>query len=286
MSHAGPLGQGSKVRVAGLVVGQVQAVRFLPRPKDGARVALRLWIDPRRAHLVRVGSDFFVSQQALLSEPYLEVGVPEHRDPGEPVTDGAVVRGVDPASIDWLLGRSYQTLHELDRTVNEDFPEFDALSREVSALEATLDALAGNQLTGGAALVAEVERSQEWLAEVARSSGSPARTANRLRTTVVRASASLQMLRERLALVASQLDAARQRIDTASGADLELVVQRVDALTVELDRLIESGDELVALIDRGQGAISAFAADLEIFDQVKQLTKVMKQRPWELVGHD
>src|SRR5436190_18540347 len=82
MAHAGPLVQGSKVRVAGLVVGQVEEVSFMshaPRAgerDDGVRVALRLWISRRHMWLLHEHSEYFINQPSLLSEPYLEVGIP------------------------------------------------------------------------------------------------------------------------------------------------------------------------------------------------------------------
>jgi hypothetical protein len=42
---------------------------------------------------------------------------------------------------------------------------------------------------------------------------------------------------------------------------------------------------VAALVERGEGTIGAFLHDEEVADDMKQLMKLMKTRPWVTVGH-
>ncbi len=297
MAHAGPLIAGAKVRVAGLVVGEISEVSFLPRQGGGARVTLRLWIDKRRAWLIHERSDFFVNQPSLLSEPYLEVGLPERGDPGPVIRDGAIVRGVDPSSIDRLLVRSYAVLRELGALMENDFPEMKELGQEIDALAHTFDELskvtppgmfAGMGGGGGGAglgrLALEAAQTSFFIDAVKTETAGWEGTLVRGRALVVRGRATVEILRGRVTALTARLDELRASLSPEQLARVDAALARVDTLIRQVDEVVAGAEALAALIGRGEGSIAAFAADMEIADEVKAVTKLLKERPW-LLGH-
>ena len=291
MAHAGPLTQGSKVRVAGLVVGMVEQVSFLRQPKagveDAPRVTLRLWISKRHAWLLHEKSEYFVNQPGLLSEPYLEVGVPRQGDPGPEIKNGAVVRGVDPSSLDALLTKSYALLRAMGDTLHKEFPEFAELGTEIDALDATFTELARHPAvsgTGLAHLIVEGARTKLWWNEVSGELDGLPGTVERARALVEHGRAAVTQLRGHIDALTARLSTLRSQLDPARMAKIEEALARVDVLTRHLEDALASADALAVLVASGQGSLAAFAQDMEIADEVKAVTKMLKEQPW-LLGH-
>jgi ABC-type transporter Mla subunit MlaD len=288
MSSAGPLVQGSKVRVAGLVVGQVEEVSFVRRQADEpAQVRLRLWISRRHKWLLHQNSEYFINQPALLSEPYLEVGIPKVGDPGPELQNGAVVHGVDPASIDQLLTRSYAAMRELGAMMHNEFPEIDELGREITAIEGTFKDLAqapvwkGDSLTQ---LVVEATRTKTFLEQAVDESSHLPETVAQARALVTNGRAAIARLRGQVQALSERIDGLRGQLSPERLARLDAALARVDAFTRQIDETLASADALTAMIASGEGSLAAFAADMEIADEVKAVTKLLKEQPWRL-GH-
>jgi ABC-type transporter Mla subunit MlaD len=281
MANAGPLTAGSKVRVAGLTIGAVRDVGFSSRHG----VTLRLWIARQHAWMVRERSEFFVNQPGLLSEPYMEVGLPEAIDPGPPLADGARVRGVDPSSLDRLLVRSWEVIKALDEVLEKDFPELGQLGDELSRLEVELDALPLELPRPGYARAAdELAATTTWLAGLWPDLQQAPAVLARGKAALARGQASVARVRSGVDRLSARLAELRGQLPAARLARIDAAIARVDALVASLDGVLRRADELVALIERGEGSLAAFAQDAEIADDVKDLTKLLKSQPWRL-GH-
>jgi ABC-type transporter Mla subunit MlaD len=289
IGHAGPLVQGSKVRVAGLTVGQVEEVSFLrgASTHEAPKVSLKLWVSRRHAWLLHENSEYFVNQPALLSEPYLEVGVPRSGDPGPELHDGSVVKGVDPASVDQLLTRSYAVMREMGAGFAKEFPEVAELSHEIDAIEVTFKDLAKAPVWHSGSfprLFVEGARTKLWLDDVmSESAGLPA-TIARARTLVDNGRAAIAGLRVKVDALIARVDGLRGTISPDRMARLDAALAKVDVLTRQIDDTLAAADALIAMIESGKGTLAAFAADMEIADEVKAMTKVLKEQPWRM-GH-
>jgi ABC-type transporter Mla subunit MlaD len=288
IGHAGPLVQGSKVRVAGLTVGQVEEVSFLRGEKgETPKVSLKLWISRRHAWLLHEKSEYFVNQPALLSEPYLEVGIARDGDPGPELQDGAVVKGIDPASIDQLLTRSYALMREMGATLHNEFPEIDDLVREIDALEVTFTDLAKAPVwrSGSfARLFVEGARTKLFFDAVSDETSRLPMTVQKARALVDGGRAAIAGLRAKVDTLMARVDGLRGQLSPEKLARLDAVLAQVDELTRQIDQVMASADALVATIESGKGSIAAFAADMEIADEMKAMTKLLKEQPWRM-GH-
>jgi cell division protein FtsB len=207
------------------------------------------------------------------------------------VHEGQVVRGVNPSSLDRLLVRSWAVIRELDTLMKTDFPEIAQLSLEISALEANLDAIAGDARKsapapreGFAKLFVEGARTKLWLDEALPQFAGMGATVVRAKGLVATGRATLAQLQARIDALTERIDFLRGQLDPARLAEFTDLLARVDVLTKKLDETLAGAEALTALLDSGQGTLAAFAQDMEIADEVKVVTKMLKEQPW-LLAH-
>ena len=119
---AAGLEKGSPVRLAGVKVGQVQSLAFLPTPAhavalpsaassvpsgDGTaptvRVAIR--IQKQAGALLHTDAHFYINLAGIIGERYLEITPGTGSEPT--LKPGSVLRGVDPFRLDQLFSQGY-----------------------------------------------------------------------------------------------------------------------------------------------------------------------------------
>lgn len=272
---------GSQVQIAGHVVGEVEGIRFLPRVPDGdARVRLEISVEREHAHLLRRNSQFFVGQVGLLSEPFLEIGLPAGAEPGPPLGDGATVRGVDPPDLDQLLRKAYASLRAIADLVR-GLSGVSALRGELAELERTLSALdptlaagladSAHRLAGEVdALFAALEVPE--MIGLADAAQRVVAIVARARLLAARASESLALVRGRIELLEARIDGRHERLGRT--------LVRAKEIMVGLEALVSRADAVVALA--GTGTIGAFLADGEIADDVKDTVRLLIRAPWNI----
>ena len=122
--YSGNLQEGAPVKVAGIKVGKVQAVRFLGGKLDdktGRRVQVRVdaWIENRARDSIRQDAEFFINTAGVLGEQYVEI-VPGDDWDQPPIAPGAIVVGVNPPRTDLVVARLYELLDIVSAVLRED----------------------------------------------------------------------------------------------------------------------------------------------------------------------
>ncbi len=113
-NFVGGIELGSPVRVAGVKVGKVERIDFLPEPQPGqqkASVSVTISVSQKAASHVRTDSRFYVNLAGLIGERYVEVSPGSLQAPV--LSAGSVVKGVDPPRIDQLLSQGYGVFGKL-----------------------------------------------------------------------------------------------------------------------------------------------------------------------------
>jgi ABC-type transporter Mla subunit MlaD len=285
------LPEGAAVRVAGKDVGHVRAIRFARdrrRPGAPAGVVVELVIDPGWAARIPVNSDFFVDARSMLAPRYIAIGPPaNHAEPERALVEGDVVDGIDPPSLDNVLQRTWESLEEIRRFLDAIRPaaqEIDAAAARLATTIRGLDPRPG----ASAALRAAVADATDAARSVARELGDgrvdPAAVA-RLVARVERLATRIEALAAELR---GQVEVVRAALDRVGSTGL---TPRVKALLDGADRALAGAEQLASSVravvgdaTRGGGALAAFAADLELVDDVRELTKELKRQPWRVVG--
>lgn len=297
-AYTGGLQAGAPVMTSGVRLGKVKTLRLL-QPSDTPalgsgetpRVRVELAIDPTVLMLFGAGVQLHVATQGALGESFIEV-TPGHGP--APAADTAL-RGTDAPRLHLMAlqvaavletastilqssdGRGWNdvaaALAKLLATTDSIVTEHrESLSRALTDLAGTLRETHGlvaevrRGLDGGQALGKFVSDGRSVLAEVQRE----------LPTLAKRAQTSLAAIEQ----VANKADAA---IDTAA---LTAIVRDVQAAAERLRRMSEALEHVAQRVRRGEGTVGGLVQDPQVYDDLKEMLRDLKQHPWKFLWRD
>jgi ABC-type transporter Mla subunit MlaD len=279
----GLLRPGGKVRLAGREIGEVRA---MTGTKD-RHVDLDVFILRDDAIHVRKNSQLFVNTPSVLGEAFLEVG-PPLSDPGPPVAEGDHLRAADPPEIDDLLAHSEANLRLILGLLRENRPEMEELLHAGDDLLATLSGLPAEagQLRRIRDQFSAMLDSGTALIHVVRDAGG----VDRVRTLARDLSAIADQTGPELRQLATRLDVALQRFDQLAAifsperrAQLEEALAGFRRAVAVGEKLLADVRALARYVADGRGAVGAFLADRELFDDLHETHRILKSQPWTLI---
>jgi phospholipid/cholesterol/gamma-HCH transport system substrate-binding protein len=312
LENAGGLKPGADVRVAGIPAGTVDTIEFRGGEWDdevGRHVYVRLHLlfDKDMTDAVGEGAEFVVTTQGVLGEPYIEVV--NATPPGPPVAEGSKFLGQTPIRIDQMLRSVYdglQGLNELIDTVDRFFDESDLqrLLTETADLAAHLDEVVVASSTDVeqsveslnyvleqnrdriAPILENVEVATAEFAELGRRLNAGLGDGSDIRATI----RSLRRVTsdfaehsdETFADLASTLDSI-ERIVSEGEDDLALTVANIADTSDNLVVASGSVAELAAYVNDGRGTLGGLIRDDELYDDIRELLRELKRRPWRLI---
>jgi phospholipid/cholesterol/gamma-HCH transport system substrate-binding protein len=297
--HVGPLREGAEVQVAGRIIGKVMSISLVPSRRaaspdhplagrDGVGVHVRL--QQRFAHMAPFNGTYFISAKGVLGERFLEIGAPPQNQPYDrPLRAGDEVRGVDAPHLDRTLWRSYLSMQITQSFLSEIAPHVRTLLRVVDELTATLDQLgAGPRARALATSLGEL-REQARVALAPWQNGEMTwsdllAATDRARQTLARAEALVAEIRTRAAVATDTIARIEQQIPAELGDRVAETLATVERAIERTRQTIATVEELMAMIDRGQGTVGALLRDAELFDDAKSLGKMLKNNPWRVVA--
>lgn len=290
----GALQTGAPVRLAGDTVGEIVAIRGRSLPthapsgstaqRPGVDVELRVRLD--FASRIRKNARVVTVNPTLLSPAFLEIGPPPPgTPPGPPVTRADHLLGDEPADLDILLSRVYKILESTRKELLDLQPDWQDVDQRVRVLGDHLDESVPEaellRLTFHASsLRVGLAQLQAKLAPI---DGAPIRSEL----------AALQKAQPPLILATGKL---LQELDTlrqgVAALDTAVAVRRRDlqqawALFTVIARLFERVDRDAQFLQRqaqaGRGTLGAFSRDIEIFDDLKEIHRILKRNAWRLL---
>jgi ABC-type transporter Mla subunit MlaD len=285
---------GAAVRVAGKDIGHVESIGIArdprnPRGRTGVVAVLR--IEPEWAGRIPLNSDFFVDARSMLAPRYIAIGPPPgHAEPARALRDGDEVTGVDPPSLDNVLQRTWENLEEVRLFLDALRPATASIKASSGRLAATIDAIdphPGAQARMRATVGEAAGTIEAIAAELDAASFDPAeigRLVARVKTLAARIETTAAELRVQVADVRAALDVVAARTGGRLDARVAAMLEQSDQILAAAERLAASTRGAIADATGGRGAIAAFAADLELVDDVKELTKELKRQPWNILG--
>lgn len=285
VEQIGDLKTGSALKIAGRSIGMVTDFRF----GASGRVQVEVFVEANASRHVHRNSELFISSVGVIGERFLEVGPPRGAADGPPVRAGDIVRGVDPPRLDRMLQTTYQNLKQITDLLREVAPlmqEFLVLSDRINARMQRLEGEPGR-------LRAIWERSQRALDD-GRSTLSALREATddfdrvralgtRLDALADRTAPDARAVRDRLDRVMDGMDRLAALVPAAERRRLAEAFDRFSHVATALERLQRDALVVAARVEAGEGTIGGLMQDLEIFDDIKIMHKVMKDRPWRIL---
>jgi phospholipid/cholesterol/gamma-HCH transport system substrate-binding protein len=239
------LSEGATVKVSGTEAGKVEEIVFLGGqldPKTNRRVYVRvkLLVNEKVRGAFRADAEFYIANQGLLGEQYVEI------DPGTfeapPFDFSRAALGNDPPRLEKFLIQGYEMINKLDRMLDIPEAELDGLLGTLVQAMRSLD----RGMSGIGAVLQGNEEDINKLIE-------------NVRTISDEALAAVRDARGWL----------------AEGGKVDLILSDVRAVTQDLpqqaDQLIARLDSTVAHVDRLVGEVEGVLSDTLGEEQRRQL---------------
>lgn len=290
--YVGNLHAGAPVKVAGMKVGKIEAVRFLGGEVDrdtGRRVYVQVeaWIEDRARDSIRKDAEFFINTAGVLGEQYLEI-VPGRNWTDPPTAPGAKVVGVNPPRTDLVLSRLYEVLESLSEVLSEDKNTIKNILRNSASAVASVDQLlkdnreqVGRLITDASGFAAEATTT---LSKVNR--GLDPQVVQRTVSDVDALLVSGRQAIERVTpeAVALLVDARRvtgvlteERVERTIG-----IADKAATAVHKAGGLVDNVDGMVTNLRQGKGSAGAFLAKDDVYVDVRELIRDLKRNPWKL----
>jgi phospholipid/cholesterol/gamma-HCH transport system substrate-binding protein len=315
--YAGSLQPGAAVKFSGIAVGQVSKLTLLPAHPEPPRATFRpgtatqpppvlraeLVLDAAAQPYLHPDSTFAVATQGVIGEAYLEL----IEGPGEqPLEAQTSVRGVDAPRL-YTMARHFSLLLEaatagLAAAATADTkvsaapgragstapePLLQAMGRLVATLgdvlgqrrEALLNGIDNLSATAAdARLLTRGLRSAVGDGESLRLALSAARQATgRLNSQLPHLLKSSSGAVGALESLSSRADTTFDQVALSAGlADARLALANLQTVMAEVQALVRS-------IKHGEGTVGGLVEDPQIYDDMKELMRDLKQHPWKLI---
>lgn len=288
-AFSGAIQAGAPVKISGVKVGRVDELQFLGgRQNDGVQVRLILRLEEVARPVLREGARFYVNTQGLLGEYYVEI-VPAAQ-PGAELVEDEPIRGVDPPRFDLLVQKMYDLLDAASGLLESDDGRVSELIRSSASLAKTLDVtLRDNQADLRRAIGAAADATEHAatvLEKTDRAIGDPQRIDAIIgdvgRTTAL-VDRELPLAMKRVQSALERLDKVTQGLDRIDPAEVAAAVAGAKEATTQVNALLSDARAITGRVRSGGGTVGRILQDDEIYDDLKEMVRDLKQNPWKLV---
>jgi phospholipid/cholesterol/gamma-HCH transport system substrate-binding protein len=300
-NNAGGLKPGADVAIAGINVGKVESLRFNDNPtvSDSAvGVTATLSVDPDQADAIRQDSDFFITTRGVLGEPYIEIVTRSLDSP--PIENGATLRGVDPPRMDIIVAKASELLTSLTDLLDNPEVQTKDLIANTASLASTLDGFLKDNRSDLDQTVDNVrdgsDEARKLLAalNVAVDDGKGIqRTLSDVETTAANARRITSKVDGKIDPVlddvtvtaenARKVTESADRLIVENEPKIAASINNVETSTARLASLSEDAQGIVQGVKQGDGTVGALLTDREVYDDLKEMLRIIKQRPWKIV---
>jgi ABC-type transporter Mla subunit MlaD len=267
LARIGPLKEGAKLRMSGLVLGRVDAIRL----EAEGKVILDVWVDDRYVEFIRENADLFIAREGMFGEAFLALAG-THGEPGAPIQEGTLIRGDDPPPMERLIvdaQRNYDELKVLFHDIGPDWSAFRASLDETAAQVEELDS--------------PLPQVRQFMDEVRALDVPDLGPLTGARDAVGRMQTELATLAPRLRSAAALAD----RLGGAFGDErfrrLGVALDGMSESVSRVEHILAVANELAAWVQSGRGSVGALAADTEISDEFRQTRRRLFREPWRLL---
>jgi phospholipid/cholesterol/gamma-HCH transport system substrate-binding protein len=301
--NAAGLKPGADVAVAGLKVGQVESLSFMTEESSGPSeqaVSVRATLRVNSTHVssIRKTSNFYISTRSVLGEPYIEV-VTSTLD-AEPLPAGATVEGVSPPRTDLLISKTSTLLDEFIHLFDEPEISVKEFFKHTGSLIKHLDLLllenrsditeilsSGRQAAQNAAnmlaaldyAVGDGKIMRGMLGDAAATAGHAESIARRVDGDIEPITSNVAETTERVRKVAKVAD----ELMVGNRQKVQESVDNLHASSENLREVSENANAMVARIEAGDGTVGQLMNDREVYDDLRELLRIIKRQPWKIM---
>ena len=288
---SGNIHAGAAVKISGIRVGKVDEVRFLggvmdDKVKRRVQVRLTLLVEERAREAIHDDAEFFVNTQGVLGEQYLEIAPGTAGRPA--LSEGSIVRGVDPPRTDLIVARLYEFLDSVTRILKDDKELIRDLLRSGAKVARTVDQLLTENQAEVKSLIKHLDaltaEASTLLAKLDRGIGDP----EQLRRTLANIESISGSIRGQIDPLLSKTRRALDGVSEVTGMlgpeERKKLLQALDQLVAvgaKVQTLTSDAQALVEGVKKGKGTAGALIVDPQIYDDLKELVRDLKRNPWK-----
>jgi len=279
--------EGAAVRIAGRDIGVLTSISIVPaqrtwrgHPLEGTGgVVVVARIDRAWAARIPANAEFFVGSRSILAPRYLEIAAPRDHAPARPLAAGDEIRGIDPPDLDRILQRVWDQLTGIDEFMDSVNPSAAVLRFRIARLTWTISRVVPT--IDGSPLRDAVAEARTFAASL--DPAALAGLATHARAVVDRATAVVADLRGQVDALRASISDAAACVPPGLRTKIEQAIASIDPVLRDTDQLLANVQAVLGDATTGDGSIAAFGRDLELFDDIKAMTKMMKRNPWRVV---
>jgi phospholipid/cholesterol/gamma-HCH transport system substrate-binding protein len=320
-TSSGDIASGGAVRLGGIRVGKVKELAFQESgevdPKSGKPmvIRLRLWVEEKIRNLLRKDSEFYITARGVLGEKY--VGITPGSASAGPLDLTKPIRGLDPPQTDLIAARLFDFIDHLSNLLRRDSHLIRRILQKGGDVMETVDTLLKENRGEVKTLISRAretaEKAGSLLDDVKPALADVRRLAARMRGELEdqgRVGAILDHVKGLTALVEKEAPGIIAKVkglaEKAGGLadDGRGLVRDVRGIVggeqqkirKVIDTILAIGDKakaaislvhtLVSRIARGEGSVGALLKDDELYDNIREMVREIKQHPWKVLWKD
>lgn len=292
--HTGNVVEGAPVKLAGVQVGRVQAIKLMPERRDARGkplpVRMELAVEPASLEALRADARVTVATVGLLGEPYLEL------NPGTqsaPLPSGEALRGVDAPRLDVLAEKLSGFVETLSAMLEKDPEAVTDLVSNVSRLTRTLDEVLTENKGDVKVLASELAAASKdlrQLAQLAREAMQPGGKAAKLLDDAAATAAVLRNdlpgLTKSAGTTLNGLAAVTGSLTPEDGQRVKLALEKLTAAAGQLDIIATRAERVMARLEAGEGTAGAVLQDPTLYNELRTLVTDLRKHPWKILWKD
>lgn len=305
---AAGLKAGAPVKLAGIKIGSVKAVKYEGGKYDeklGRPVYVRATaqVDASKLDLIHQDAAFGIQPEGMLGEPYIEISSPDSSAPT--LQDGDIVRGNDPPSlskvfetasnaldglkdlvdrlnevegagtpikIDEFINNIGSLAGGLDERIRENADNIDSIFDDVAGiLDENRDKI-GPILDNVEGLTGEFE-------QVGKSVNYALGRGQSLKSV-------MDNLDHTMATVSRDIDPIMKDAKGTLDNTNKILSENREGINRTIDNLADATADVKSVtgrLDRGEGSVGKLLKDEEIFEDVREFIRELKRRPWRII---
>ncbi|MFB6264572.1 MAG: MlaD family protein [Bradymonadaceae bacterium] len=304
--NASGLKPGADVAVAGLNIGQVESLEFIEYEdaKSGTpAVATKatVWVKEKHLDSVRQNSTFAITTRGVFGEPYIDIRTPSFEEP--PVEPGTTLKGKSPPRMDRVARLASRTLQLVNQLLEHPGDTVGQLVEDAASVLAHLDALLSEHQGDVEDTASDIRKLISSSLELTSSLNRAVGKGEKLRSTIRRldsisaradqitrrANGRVGPLLEDAAATAEHARQATRRVDgllEKHRDSMAASIENVRAGTENFQKLSKDGEKVVTDLKKGKGTVGQLLEDRELYDDMRELLRILKRHPWKILWKD
>lgn len=302
--NAAGLKPGADVAIAGITVGSVSKLKFIRNENNiesgmhAVAVQVTLRLNPTYQDSVRLDSKFYITTRGLLGEPYIEISTLSFD--AQPVASGDILRGVDPPRMEIIVGKASDLLDTISDMLDNPNGNASELVTATTYFMKSVGGMVGDNRDNIDASIDNLRLTTEQANQLLSTLNTTIGDGELVRTIIADAHTTTRSARNIAGKLDTQFDplmadatatlsSARKIGDTAERILVERepqIASAVDNLHTSSENIVaitKDGEKLLAKVMAGEGTVGALLVEREIYEDMKELLRIIKQQPWKIL---